>query len=140
MQSLVTAANAVLTKIGTTTDSSTGSIAALKGDYSLTSLASQLLTAISSAVGGDGSAVGNGSSVSVAGLELTREGKLKFDAGVFSAKLAADPTLVQGLFGGKLDVGTDNVAGTVDALGGAPAGFFQATNISSPMSRTAMRW
>jgi flagellar hook-associated protein 2 len=58
--------------------------------------------------------VGNGSSASVAGLELTREGKLKFDSGVFNAKLTADPTLVQGLFGGKLDVGTDNVAGTVD--------------------------
>jgi flagellar hook-associated protein 2 len=114
MQSLVSAANAVLTKIGAATDSSPGSVAALKGNYAMTSLASQVLTAVSSAVGGDGSAVGNGSSAAVAGLELTRDGKLKFDSGVFNAKLTADPTLVQGLFGGKLDVGTDNVAGTVD--------------------------
>ena len=114
VQSLVTAANGVLTKIKEATDSSPGSIAALKGNYALTSLASQVLTAVSSAVGGDGSAVGKGSSPAVAGLQLTDGGKLKFDSAVFTKKLTEDPTLVQGLFAGKLDAGSDNVPGTVD--------------------------
>ena len=113
VQSLVNAANAVLSKIAENTDSRTGSTAALKGNYALTSLASNVLSAVSSAVGGDESA-GTGWSAAVAGLDLTDGGKLRFNSGAFSAKLAADPGLVQGLFAGKLAVGTDNVAGTVD--------------------------
>ena len=110
VESLVTAANQLLAKISTTTDSSTGSKAVLKGDYSLTSLASQVLTAVSSAVGVDGT----DNSAAVVGLQLTRDGKLTFNSSVFAAKLASDPALTQRIFGGKLDVGSDNVAGTVD--------------------------
>lgn len=103
VQALVTAANGVLSTVGELTD--TGG--ALKGDYSLTSLASQVLREVSSAVGDDGS-------VARAGLQLTRDGALKFDATAFQAKLAEDPALVQRLFSGATGAGTDNVRGTSD--------------------------
>jgi flagellar hook-associated protein 2 len=106
VQSLVSAANALLTKIDDKTDSSTGSIAALKGNFSVTSLANEVRSLVSSAVGGR--------SAAVAGLQLQRDGLLKFDAAAFSAKLTADPVTVQALLGGTTAVGKDNVANTPD--------------------------
>jgi flagellar hook-associated protein 2 len=106
VQTFVTAANDLLAKISDKTDSSIGSKAALKGDYSVTSLASQVRSLISSAVGG--------SSAAVAGLELNKDGTLKFTAATFSAKLAADPAAVQQLFGGSVAAGADNIADTPD--------------------------
>ena len=107
VQAMVTAANNVLDSIATNTDSKTGSKAALKGNYSLTTLANQLLSAVSSAVGSDGSAA-------KAGLQLTRDGKLTFDASAFQTTLSADPALVQRIFSGTTGAGTDNVRGTAD--------------------------
>jgi flagellar hook-associated protein 2 len=107
VQSLVSAANNVLSVISDNTDSRSGSKAALKGNYSLTSLASAVLTAVSSAVGDDGSAAS-------AGLQLSRDGRLTFDTSVFQAKLASNPALVQRLFSGATGAGTDNVRGTAD--------------------------
>jgi flagellar hook-associated protein 2 len=95
VQALVTAANAALDKITkyTSTTSSSSTAAVLKGDFSLTSLAGQVLTAVSSAVGGDGSAA-------KAGLQTDRYGKLVFDATAFKKQLATDPALAQRLFTG----------------------------------------
>lgn len=103
IEALVSAANGVLNSI----KGNTGAGGALKGNYSLTSLASSVLTAVSSAVGDDGS-------VGSAGLQLTKEGTLTFKAADFQAKLAADPALVQRLFSGSTGAGTDNVRGTSD--------------------------
>jgi flagellar hook-associated protein 2 len=106
VQSLVTAANAALAKVHDKTDSTTGSGAPLKGNSTLTGLAGQVLTAVSTAVGGN--------SAAVAGLQLTKDGTLAFDAAKFRAKLASDPATVQRVFSGATDVGKDNVAGTPD--------------------------
>ena len=103
VQALVSAANGVLAAV----KGNTGTGGALKGNYALTSMAGQVLTAVSSAVGDDGS-------VARAGMQLTRDGTLTFDATAFQAKLAADPALVQRLFSGTTGAGTDNVRGTSD--------------------------
>jgi flagellar hook-associated protein 2 len=105
VQAFVDAANTVINRIGSYTDSSS-STAPLKGDYSLTSLAGQILDQVSSAVGG--------TSAAVAGLQLTKTGAIAFDASVFKSKLTSDPALVQKIFGGTTLVGADNVANTPD--------------------------
>jgi flagellar hook-associated protein 2 len=105
VQTFVNAANLALGKIKTYTDSSS-STAPLKGNYSLTSMAGQILDAVSTAVGSN--------SAAVAGLQLTKDGKLTFDASVFKSKLTSDPTTVQGIFGGTTLVGADGVANTPD--------------------------
>jgi len=114
VQALVTAANAVLDKIGQYTDTTAGTTAVLKGNFDLTNLANQVLQTVSTAVTGGGATSGTNGSVSTAGIQLTREGRLTFDASVFQAKLAADPAVVQRLLGGSVDAGTDGKTGSVD--------------------------
>ena len=109
VQGLVDAANAALTQIvGYTTasgnDADTDGI--LSGDYSMKQLKTNVLSAISSAIGGK--------SAASAGLEVDRYGKITFDSAAFSAALAADPASVQALFQGTVGLGTDNVTGTID--------------------------
>lgn len=106
VQSMVTAANAVLSKISKYTDSTMGSTAPLKGDWALTSLAGSVLDAISSAVGT--------SSAGSNGLQLTQTGSLTFDPAAFKSALAANPTQVQAVFSGSTGVGADNIANTAD--------------------------
>ena len=105
VQAFVDAANTVINRIGSYTDSKS-STAPLKGNFNLTSMAGQILDAVSSAVGG--------SSAAAAGLQLTKNGAIAFDANVFRNKLAADPALVQKIFGGSTLAGTDGVDNTVD--------------------------
>ncbi|WP_222265383.1 flagellar filament capping protein FliD [Modestobacter marinus] len=107
VQALVTAANNVLSTIDNLTDATANPNAPLKGNWSLTKLAGDVLTSVSSAVGTAGSA---GS----LGLQLTSAGTLKFDAGVFQSKLEANPALLKTVFGGELAAGTDLIAGTGD--------------------------
>ena len=106
VQGLVTAANAVLSKVSKYTDNSTGSTAALRGDWSLNNLASQVLKQVSTAV--------SGKSAAIAGLQLNRYGALTFDATKFASTLSSDPASVQQLFGGSTAVGADNIANSVD--------------------------
>jgi flagellar hook-associated protein 2 len=117
VQALVDAANAALTKIAGYTDSSSGSTALLKGDYSLTSLSGRVLDAVSSAVG-TSVLDANGQQISSSGgsngVQLTRDGKLTFDATAFKTALAANPALVQSIFTGTLDAGTDGIRNTPD--------------------------
>ena len=110
VQALVTAANNVLGTIDSLTDTSSGSTAPLKGSWSLGSMAGNILNAVSSAVGVGTTTASAGS----LGLQLTNTGTLKFDATVFQAKLAENPALLQGVFGGAVGTGTDLIAGTVD--------------------------
>ena len=93
IQALVTAANNALTNINTYADNSAGSKAVLRGDSSLRALSGQIADAVAFAVGEDGSAA-------VAGLQLTRDGKLTFDSAAFTAQLKADPVKTQRLLNG----------------------------------------
>jgi flagellar capping protein FliD len=117
MQALVDAANAALAEIKKYGDSKGGTSAVLKGDYSLTRLSGEILNAVAGAVGtGD---LSNASSASAspgtAGVELTRDGTIKFSKEKFLAKLAEDPVLVQRLAAGDPgDRGTDGKVGTAD--------------------------
>ncbi|WP_138735366.1 flagellar filament capping protein FliD [Modestobacter excelsi] len=110
VQALVTAANNVLTTIDSVTDTTSGSDASLKGNWSLTNMAGNVLNAVSSAV----AVGGKNSSAGSLGLTLTNGGTLKFDATVLQTKLAENPALVQQVFGGAVGAGTDLIAGTVD--------------------------
>ena len=116
VQSMVTAANNVLAKIHTYTDSSTGSTAPLKGDWSLISLTGRVLDAVSTAVAvpASGTRVAGDSSAGSNGVQLTRDGTLVFSASDFKTALAADPAKVQAVFSGATGVGSDKVAKTAD--------------------------
>lgn len=104
---LVTSANALLDALSAYTSTSSTS-AALKGDATLRQLASQVLDAVSGMSVADGSAA-------VAGLELTKDGHLKFTQDTFIAKLTADPTLVKNLFTGiTTTAGADLIPGNSD--------------------------
>lgn len=98
VKSLVDAVNSALDSIGSFTDSDGGAAAVLKGDSELRGLTSRLLSAVASAVGADGSPA-------AAGLELTRDGRVTFDATKFTAALEADPALAERLLSGTEGVG-----------------------------------
>jgi flagellar capping protein FliD len=101
VKAMMDAANTALTTISSLTDSSDGSDAALKGNWTLNNLASRILTEVSSAVGA--------SSPAAAGISLTKDGAITFDAAKFSSALAADPALAQRIVGGSTGAGADNV-------------------------------
>jgi flagellar capping protein FliD len=103
---LIDAVNAALTTTRSYTSSATGSTAALKGDYAVTSLAGRLLDAVSGAVGKDGSPA-------QIGIELTRDGKITFDKEKFAAALESDPGLAQ-----RMVAGTPASNGPDGAVGG----------------------
>lgn len=106
VQSLVTAANKVLSKISQYTDSSKGSTAALKGDWSINSLSGQILDAVTTAVGGK--------SAATYGLAVDRYGAITFDSGAFTTAVAGNPAAVAAVFGGSNGDGRDGVPGTAD--------------------------
>lgn len=104
---LVAAANGLLEAISSYTRADSTS-AALKGDATLRQFAGRILDTVSRSVGSDGS-------LAVAGLELSKDGKLEFDAATFEAKLTADPELAQRLFAGTVTTdGVDGLPGTPD--------------------------
>ncbi|MEI4270700.1 flagellar filament capping protein FliD [Klenkia sp. LSe6-5] len=103
MSALVEAANGALGLIKGYTVSTPGAeLARLQGDRGLISLADQVLGAVSSAVGGLGSAA-------QFGLQLTRDGKLAFDTGKFASALAADPAKVTAMIAGRAESTVDGV-------------------------------
>jgi flagellar hook-associated protein 2 len=112
VQTMVTAANAVLTSIKGYTSTAPGSTAVLKGDSTLRGLTSQVLDAV-------GYAIGKGSAAT-AGLQLTRDGALTFDKTVFVAKLQSDPALVQRLVNGTAASDVDGIAGNTDDVAAVP--------------------
>jgi flagellar hook-associated protein 2 len=108
VQALVDAVNAALSTVKTYTSNASGSTAALKGDYSVTSLAGKLLDAVSSAVGTDGSPI-------AVGLQLTKDGKIAFDKTKFATALKDNPALAQRMVGGiAASNGPDGVVGGGD--------------------------
>ncbi|MCU1606584.1 MAG: fliD [Modestobacter sp.] len=117
VKAMIDAANTALNAIGKHTDSGSGSTAALKGNWTLTNLANQILRQVSTAVAGpaveDGELPVDSSPVK-AGIQLTKSGAITFDAATFSSVLASNPALAQQIAGGRTGVGTDNVDHTSD--------------------------
>ncbi|WP_369136754.1 flagellar filament capping protein FliD [Modestobacter versicolor] len=107
VQSLVDAANGLLAAVSSYTDADSAT-AVLKGDSTLRDLSNQILSVVSGTVGG--------TSASAVGIQLTREGNLKFDKDVFTAKLASDPALVRKTFAEKsvMSAGIDGISGNAD--------------------------
>jgi flagellar hook-associated protein 2 len=110
VKSLVDAVNSALSGIKTYTSATGGSTAVLKGDSGLMTLASEMLGAVSYAVGTSGSPA-------AAGLQLNKDGTVAFDPAKFAEKLKTDPALVQALFSGTPSVGgTTAVPGVVQRV------------------------
>ncbi len=106
VKTMIDAANTALSTISSFTDSSEGSDAALKGNWTMTNLATQIRTQVSSAVGG--------SAPIQAGIKLERDGSITFDSAKFATALAADPTLMQKIVGGSTAPGKDTIDHTPD--------------------------
>jgi len=106
VQALVSAAGAVLSTIAKYTDSSSGSTAPLKGNATLTGLATRILGQLSKAVGS--------TSPAAIGLQLNRDGTVKFDSAKLAALLKADPATAKKIVGGAVDLGPDGLSGTAD--------------------------
>jgi flagellar hook-associated protein 2 len=96
VQTLVTAANNVLTSIAKYTDTSANSTAVLKGDSALRRLTDDVIMAVSGAIGTN--------SAGQAGVQLNKDGGIVFDASAFTAKLKSNPDLVQSLVNGTATV------------------------------------
>ena len=93
VKTLVDALNSALSTIKTHSNSETGSTAVLKGDFTLRTVTSQLLQTVSTAVSGAGS-------LGAIGMELTRDGTVKFTEATFLATFASDPGTVQRMLAG----------------------------------------
>ena len=121
MQALVDAANGALAQISVSAASGSSSASGsapsggpLAGDYTVRQLSSQMLSAISNGKSGFGS-------FKQLGIELTQDGKLKFNKDDFLTAYSADPAKVQsavstGLAQSLQDVGkaaTDSTTGTL---------------------------
>jgi flagellar hook-associated protein 2 len=109
MQSLVDAVNASIKTVKDYTSTATGSTAALKGDWSVSSLAGALADAVSSAVGPDGSPV-------QIGFQLNRDGTVAFDKVKFTAALTDTPDLAQRMMLGTGATDPDGVPGSGDEV------------------------
>ena len=108
VSALVDAVNAAINTVKTYTSNAQGSTAALKGDYSLTSLAGRLLDAVAGAIGADGSPA-------KIGFQLTKDGRVTFDKAKFVTALKETPDLGQRMISGTAaSNGPDGVAGGGD--------------------------
>lgn len=94
VQTMVDAANSVLSMISTDTayDTSTNTASVLTGDSTMRQLSDSIMNTISSALG-------NGTSATSVGLSVTKDGLISFDATAFQNAFAADPSGVQAAFG-----------------------------------------
>lgn len=128
VKALVDAANEALAEIKKATKSSDTGKSILTGDSTLSRLASQILSAVSSAVGADGSP-------GAYGVELTREGTVKFDKEKFLTALAADPTKVERVIAGTAgNAGADGVVGNADDVAAVPGAAGRLLNLSKQVT------
>jgi flagellar hook-associated protein 2 len=113
-KALVDAANAALAEAKKHSSTSTGSTAVLKGDSALRRVTGDVLAAVSALVGSD-------ASPGSVGVELTREGTVRFDETTFLAALADDPDRTRRVLGGAdAGAGADGTTGTVDDVAAVP--------------------
>ncbi|SOE01192.1 flagellar filament capping protein FliD [Blastococcus haudaquaticus] len=106
VSSLVDSVNNALNTIKTYTNNTQGSTAALRGEYSVTSIGGQLLDAVIGAVGDEGSAA-------QIGIQSTRDGLITFDKEKFAAAMKATPDLAQRLVAG---TGVEGEPGAVTGI------------------------
>ncbi|MDQ2958593.1 MAG: flagellar filament capping protein FliD [Actinomycetota bacterium] len=99
VKALVTAANDVLTTLGT----DTGKGAILEGNYQINSITQSVLATVSH---GDST----GSSFSSLGVQLTSSGTFAFDANAFASAYAADPAKTQASLAGSLATSLSSLA------------------------------
>jgi flagellar hook-associated protein 2 len=116
VSSMIDAANKAIQAVKDNTDSSEGSTAALKGNFSLIQLADQIRSKLSDALTVPVSAqypTGSASPASI-GIQLTKDGTVTFDASRFTAALSSNPALAQQIAGGLTGPGLDGAASTSD--------------------------
>jgi flagellar hook-associated protein 2 len=120
VQSLVSAANQLLSTISTDTayNTSTKTAGPLNGDPSLTGLAQQVLAAVGEAVGRS-NAGSDGTAGESAGLAITSQGTITFDQSKFEAAYAKNPSAVQSMFteGGTFAAALPAYSGQVTVAG-----------------------
>lgn len=131
VQALVDAANEALAEIKKATKTSETSKSVLTGDSTLNRLTNQILSAVSSAVGADGSP-------GAYGVELTREGTVKFDKDKFLTALAADPSKVERIIGGTAGTaGADGITGNADDVAAVPGAAARLLDLSKQVTDKA---
>jgi flagellar hook-associated protein 2 len=123
VQRLVDAVNAAINTVKDYTNNSKGSTAALRGDYSITSLGSKLLDAISFGVTGHGSPA-------QAGFELTKDGRITFDKTAFLTALKDKPEMAQALVLGTA-AGTAEDGTAIPAVQGVAARLLEVAKSAS---------
>ncbi len=120
VQTLVTAANQVISTISTDTayNASTNTAAILNGATSLNSLAQQILAAVGTAVGTSG-AGSDGTAGESAGLAITSQGTITFNQSAFEAAYAKNPAAVQAMFteGGTFTAASPSLDGAATVAG-----------------------
>jgi flagellar capping protein FliD len=114
VRAFVDAVNSALSTIEKHGNSEKGSTAALKGDFQLRALTSQLLQSVSDVVSGAGSP-------GAIGIELTRNGAVTFDESAFLAKLVSDPDTVQRMLAGGPAIPAKAATATTPAVDQQPA-------------------
>jgi flagellar capping protein FliD len=119
MQTLVDAVNAAVKTARDYTSNAPGSTAALKGDYSVSSLVGRLFAAVTSPVAGALIVPPNPAKdgwSNMIGITVAKDGKsLAFDKEKFLTALKADPGLAQRMVG-SIPPGADGKSGTADDL------------------------
>jgi flagellar hook-associated protein 2 len=107
VDALVKQVNSLLTDIDAASANSAGGAAAgvLSGNREILTLRDQLLDTVVQGVGG--------ASLATVGIEVTRDGRLSFDADKFSTALDADPGGTQALFAPKLSLNGSGQAALV---------------------------
>jgi flagellar hook-associated protein 2 len=116
VQSLVDAVNAATKSVRDLTNNAKGSTQVLKGDFSVSQLAGQLLDAVTHAIGADAGTGRHGVSPATIGLELSKDGKLiEFDKAAFLTALTDDPDLARRMTSGA-PAGTDSNGDPVPAV------------------------
>ncbi len=114
VKTFVDAVNSALSTITEHGNSEKGSTAALKGDFSLRTLTSQLLQSVSDVVSGAGSP-------GAIGIALTRDGAVTFNESTFLAKLSSDPATVQRMLAGGPVIPAKTATATTSAVAEQPA-------------------
>jgi flagellar hook-associated protein 2 len=93
VQTLVDAVNAAIGTVKDKTRNTKGSVAALRGDFSVSQLGGRLLDAVSFAIGRDGSPA-------KVGFEVTKSGELTFTKATFLTALKDNPDMAQRMVAG----------------------------------------
>jgi flagellar capping protein FliD len=124
MTALVDALNSTLDTVKKQTANQPGSQATLRGDFSVTSLAGQLLDEVSRPVGSHGSPA-------AIGLELSRDGKITFDKEVFLTALKDTPELVQNIMVTGSPAGTGPGGEAIAAVQGIAERLLKVTKAAS---------